>query len=92
MVTSIQTTIFGIVCFHCVGGDEEHYCVDANGYIAIHNMLLKEKFHVKTVKECGDMMVFNKLTVYYNPKLDGGLLHDGTGTNSKGCRATDIFS
>lgn len=88
---SIPTTILGVRGFHCIG-DEEHYCVDRHGYLALHNLLLDEKFHAKSIYECEGLTTFHKMRIRYNLDLDNGGLYDGIGTNEKGCKAEGVVS
>lgn len=91
MKVSMKTTILDVTVYHCTDGEEEHYCVDENGYLALHNYLIKDEYHAKEISECEGILFYRKIHIRYNPKLDRGEDDDTSGANAKGCRASEII-
>lgn len=80
---SFPTSILDINVFHCVGEDE-HYCVDLNGYMALCDYFDENVInHVVAEK---DILFYNKIPIRHNSNLDGD--EDGSaGTNAANCEA-----
>lgn len=92
---SFATTILDISVCHCrfTAGDprEEHYCVDARGFIALQNFLCRnEEDHIKNIEDSRGSMFWNKLPIFYNPNLDGESDECG-GTNPVNCKAKEVL-
>ena len=86
MKASFKTTILDVTVYHCIGGEEEHYCTDTNGYLALQFFLNKNG----AAGIHGSAVYYRKIPVMCNLNLDKGGPHAASPLNAHGCKAEEV--